>query len=127
MDLANKIKNVDAIIASHDHQFTNVEANGIKIIEAGYNGRALSVLTFDFDNTGKLVSLGAKLDELYSRSANIIPDETSAEIVKKYEAELKPILSEKVADLDKDLGHDRNEGLTPLGIVVSETMRKLQV
>lgn len=125
VDLANKIKNVDAIIASHDHQFTNVEANGIKIIEAGYNGRALSVLTFDFDNTGKLVSLGAKLDELYSRSANIIPDETSAEIVKKYEAELKPILSEKVADLDKDLGHDRNEGLTPLGTVVSETMRKI--
>lgn len=125
VDLANKIKNVDAIIASHDHQFTNVEANGIKIIEAGYNGRALSVVTFDFDNTGKLVSLGAKLDELYSRSANIIPDETSAEIVKKYEAELKPILSEKVADLDKDLGHDRNEGLTPLGTVVSETMRKI--
>lgn len=125
VDLANKIKNVDAIIASHDHQLTNVEANGVKIIEAGYNGRALSVLTFDFDNTGKLVSLGAKLDELYLRSAKIIPDETSAEIVKKYEAELKPILSEKVADLDKDLSHDRNEGLTPLGTVVSETMRKV--
>ncbi|MBS6500923.1 MAG: 5'-nucleotidase C-terminal domain-containing protein [Clostridium sp.] len=125
VDLANKIKNVDAIIASHDHQFTNVEANGIKIIEAGYNGRALSILTFDFDNEGKLVSLEANLDKLYERSANIIPDETSAEIVKKYESELKPILSEKVADLDKDLDHDRNEGLTPLGTVVSETMRKI--
>ncbi|WP_278599738.1 LPXTG cell wall anchor domain-containing protein, partial [Clostridium tertium] len=74
---------------------------------------------------GKLVSLEANLDKLYERSANIIPDETSAEIVKKYESELKPILSEKVADLDKDLDHDRNEGLTPLGTVVSETMRKI--
>lgn len=125
VDLANKVKNVDAIIASHDHQFTNVEVNGVKIIEAGYNGRALSVLTFDFDNTGKLVSLGAKLDELYLRSSSIVPDKTSADIVKKYEAELLPILSEKVADLDKDLSHDRNEGLTPLGTVVSETMRKI--
>jgi LPXTG-motif cell wall-anchored protein len=54
-----------------------------------------------------------------------VPDQAAAEIVKKYEAELEPILSEKVADLDKDLAHDRNEGLTPLGIVVSETMRRI--
>lgn len=125
VDLANKIKNVDAIIAAHDHQFTNAEVNGVKIIEAGYNGRALSLLTFDFDNTGELVSLKAKLDLLYERSSSIVPDETSKEIVKKYEEKLKPILNEKVADLDKDLSHDRNEGLTPLGIVVSETMRKI--
>ncbi|MBE6054165.1 MAG: LPXTG cell wall anchor domain-containing protein [Clostridium sartagoforme] len=125
VDLANKIKNVDAIIASHDHQFTNIEVNGVKIVEAGYNGRALGLLAFDFDNTGKLISLKANIDELHKRSASIVPDATSAEIVKKYEAELEPILQEKVADLDKDLSHDRNEGLTPLGIVVSETMRKI--
>lgn len=125
VDLANKIKGVDAIIAAHDHQFTNSEANGVKIIEAGYNGRALSVLTFDFDNEGKLVSLNANLDKLYERSSSIVPDETSKAIVNKYEENLKPILNEKVADLDKDLSHDRNEGLSPLGIVVSETMRKI--
>ncbi len=125
VDLANKIKNVDAIIAAHDHQFTNVEVNGVKIIEAGYNGRALGLLTFDFDNLGKLLSLKANLDKLYERSSNIVADESSEKIVNKYEEELKPILNEKVADLDKDLSHDRNEGLTPLGIVVSETMRKI--
>ena len=125
VDLANKIKNVDAIIASHDHQFTNAEINGVKIIEAGYNGRALSSITFDFDNSGKLLSLKANLDKLYERSSSIVPDETSAGIVKNYEEKLKPILNEKVADLDKDLSHDRNEGLTPLGIVISETMRKI--
>ncbi|MDV4151577.1 5'-nucleotidase C-terminal domain-containing protein [Clostridium sp. AL.422] len=125
VDLANKVKNVDAIIAAHDHQFTNAEVNGIKIIEAGYNGRALGLLTFDFDNTGKLVELNANLDMLFERSSTIVPDEASANIVKKYESELEPILKERVADLDKDLSHDRNEGLTPLGIVVSETMRKV--
>lgn len=125
VDLANKVSNVDAIIAAHDHKFTSIEVNGIKIIEAGYNGRALGVLTFDFDNTGKLTAIEAKLDELYLRRDNIVPDQAAAEIVKKYEAELEPILSEKVADLDKDLAHDRNEGLTPLGIVVSETMRRI--
>lgn len=125
VDLANKVKNVDAIIAAHDHQFTNAEVNGIKIVEAGYNGRALGLLTFDFDNTGKLLSLKANIDELHKRSASIVPDKTSEEIVKKYEAELEPILKEKVADLDRDLSHDRNEGLSPLGIVVSETMRKI--
>ena len=124
VDLANKIKNVDAIIAAHDHQFTNAEVNGVKIIQAGNNGRGLGSLAFDFDNTGKVVSLKANVEKLYERSS-IATDAASAEIVKKYESELGPILKEKVADLDKDLSHDRNEGLTPLGIVVSETIRKI--
>ena len=36
------------------------------------------VLTFDFDNTGKLTAIEAKLDELYLRSDNIVPDQAAA-------------------------------------------------
>ncbi|WP_300385504.1 5'-nucleotidase C-terminal domain-containing protein [Clostridium sp.] len=125
VDLAKVVKNVDAIIASHDHRFTNVEVNGIKIIEAGYNGRGLGILTFDFDESGKLVKLNASIDEAYKRVKEIKADESILEIVNKYKAELKPLLEKEVTKLDKDLSHDRNDGLTPLGIVVSETMRKI--
>jgi len=125
VDLAKAVTNVDAIIAAHDHKFTNVEVNGVKVIEAGYNGRGLGILTFDFDEAGKLLSLGAKVDEVYNRVNEIKADETVLEIVEKYKKELQPLLDEEVANLDKDLSHDRNDGLTPLGIVVSETMRQI--
>lgn len=125
VDLANGVKNVDAIIAAHDHQFTNAIVNGIPIIEAGYNGRGLGILTFDFNENGNLINVKGTLDEAYKRSSSIVPDETVLSMVNKYKEELKPILSEKVADLDKTLEHDSYNGLTPLGVVVSETMRKI--
>lgn len=125
VDLANGVTNVDAIIASHDHQFTNAIVNNIPIIEAGYNGRGLGILSFDFDENGGLINVKGTLDEAYKRSSNIVPDETVLNIVNKYKAELKPILSEKITDLDKTLDHDSYSGLTPLGTVVSETMRKI--
>lgn len=125
VDLANGVKNVDAIIAAHDHQFTNAVVNNIPIVEAGYNGRGLGLLTFDFNENGNLINVKGTLDEAYKRSSNIVPDETVLNIVNKYKDELKPILSEKVADLDKTLEHDSYNGLTPLGIVVSEAMRKI--
>lgn len=125
VDLAKAVTNVDAIIAAHDHKFTNVEVNGVKVIEAGYNGRGLGILTFDFDESGKLVKLNSNVDEVYNRVKEIEADETVLEIVKKYKTDLQPLLDEEVAKLDKDLSHDRNDGLTPLGIVVSEAMRKI--
>ena len=125
VDLAKAVTNVDAIIAAHDHKFTDVEVNGIKVIEAGYNGRALGTLTFDFDEAGKLVSLNSYVDEVYNRVNEIAADATVLEIVEKYKADLQPLLDEEVTKLDKDLDHDRNDGLTPLGIVVSEAMRKI--
>ena len=125
IDLANGVTNVDAIMAAHDHKFTNVEVNGIKVIQAGYNGRALGVITFDFDAKGNIVDLETKLDLLYERSSDILPDQATKDIVNKYKTELQPILDEKITVLDKDLNHDRNLGLTPLGTVVAEAMRKI--
>jgi 2',3'-cyclic-nucleotide 2'-phosphodiesterase / 3'-nucleotidase / 5'-nucleotidase len=125
VDLAKAVSNVDGIIAAHDHQFTKAKVNNINMIEAGYNGRGLGTLSFDFDEAGKLLAVSSNLDELYKRSANIAPDETVLNIVNKYRNELKPILDEKITDLSIDLDHDSYNGLTPLGTVIAEAMRKI--
>ena len=126
IDLANGIDNgVDAIIAAHDHQFTNVEVNGIKVVQAGYNGRGLGVISFTFDESNNLLALETQVDLVYNRVNDIKEDNTVKTIVDGYKNGLSSILDEKVTDLDIDLDNDKNNGLTPLGIVVSETMRKL--
>lgn len=124
-DLAKVVSNVDAIIGGHDHQFTAGTVNDIAIVEAGYNGRGLSVLTFDFDSEGKLISVTPKTEEVYKNSANIVPDEEVTAIIAKNVEAIKPIKSEKVATLDRELKYNSRDGLQPLGIIVAETMRIL--
>lgn len=124
-DLAKVVTNVDAIIGGHDHQFASGIVNNIPIVEAGYNGRGLSVLSFDFDKEGNLVSVTPNTEEVYKRSASIVADADVAALVAKNKEELSPILDEKVTVLDKDLAYNSREGLQPLGIVVAETMRIL--
>ena len=126
IDLANGIKDgVDAIIAAHDHQFTNVEVNGIKIVQAGYNGRGLGSIIFNFDSNNNLLGIETKVDSLFERVNDLKVDETVKSMVAGYKESLSEILDEKVTDLEIDLGNDKYDGLTPLGIVVAETMRKL--
>lgn len=124
-DLAKKAVNVDAIIAAHDHQFTSGKVNNVAIVESGYNGRGLSILTFDFDKDGNLLSVTPNTEEVYKRAENIVPDEKVAALVEANKEALAPILEEKVTVLDKDLEYNSREGLQPLGIVVAETMRVL--
>ena len=47
------------------------------------------------------------------------------DILAKFEADLAPIMNEKVADLSVDLPHDRDTGVSPMGATVAETMRRI--
>lgn len=47
------------------------------------------------------------------------------DILAKFEADLAPIMNEKVADLSVDLPHNRDTGVSPMGATVAETMRRI--
>lgn len=122
-DIAAKSIGIDAVIAAHDHQFTSGFVNGVPVVQGGYNGRGLAKLTFTFNAENGLVSVEPQVELLYENVNNIKADENMIEVVNKYKEELGPILSEKVADLDTDLLHNRDAGLTKLGATVSESIR----
>jgi LPXTG-motif cell wall-anchored protein len=124
-DIANKVTGLDAIISAHSHNFVNGKVNGIPIVQAGYNGRGLSRLTFSFDDNNKLLSVETETKQFKGIESTLPVDENVAKLIKAQEVELKPIFSEKVATLKERLSHDdKNSALTALGVTVADAMRK---
>ncbi|MDS0524662.1 5'-nucleotidase C-terminal domain-containing protein [Clostridium sp. SHJSY1] len=125
-DIARKVTGLDGIISAHSHNFVNGKVNGIPIVQAGYNGRGLSKLSFKFDDTNKLLSLETETKQFKGIEATLPVDENVAKIISEQEEELKPIFNQKVTTLQERLSHDdKNSDLTPLGVTVSESIRKI--
>lgn len=129
-DIAKEAKDVDAVIAAHNHKFVdgyviNDTGREIPVVQAGYNGRGLSRLRFTFDNEDNFINVEA-YTHVFQGSESILPiNEEVSRKIKEWEEKLNPIFGVKVAELKEALAHDRNEGLTPLGVTVSEAMRKI--
>ena len=131
-EIAENAADVDAVIAAHNHKFVdgfvqnNNTGKDIPVVQAGYNGRGLSVITFTFDENEEILNVDANTRQFYAESTtNEFPvDENVAESIAKYNEELAPTLLKEVAELNFDLDHDRYAGVTPLGVTVAEAMRQ---
>ncbi|MFQ6847666.1 MAG: 5'-nucleotidase C-terminal domain-containing protein, partial [Clostridium perfringens] len=77
-----------------------------------------------FDYKDELV-VTTKLDDISKRKDTLPVDKNMEDILAKFEADLAPIMNEKVADLSVDLPHDRDTGVSPMGATVAETMRRI--
>ncbi|TDT50926.1 5'-nucleotidase C-terminal domain-containing protein [Fonticella tunisiensis] len=122
-DFARNVKGVDAVISAHTHQIVAGYVNGIPVVQAYYNGRALVKITVGYNVEGKIVTKANVYPDLYKK-ADLVEDPDVKEIYDKYEIELKPILDEVIGTTDKELSHDRWAGVSLLGEWVSDVMRK---
>ena len=131
-EIAENAADVDAVIAAHNHKFVdgfvkNVN-NGkeIPVVQAGYNGRGLSVITFTVDDNNEVIDIDAKTRQFINESAdnNFPVDANVNEKIASFNEKLKPTLSTEIVDLDFDLDHDRYAGVTPLGVTIAEAMRQ---
>lgn len=124
-DIAREAKDVDAVIAAHNHAFVDGFVGDVPVVQAGYNGRGLSRLRFTFDENNKLVDVEPFTQKFLGIESTLPLDETVQAMVDKYNDDLEPIFAEVVTPLENTLDHDRNNGLTPLGVVVSDAMRNI--
>lgn len=121
-----KIEGVDAVIAGHNHAVVSGEINGVPVVEGGYNGRALAKLTFTFDDSNKLIDVEPSVDVFLGKEATLPVDENVLKEVNDMNSGLSEILGQKVTSLKERLSHDdKNTAVTPLGVTVAETMRKI--
>ncbi len=121
-----KVEGVDAVIAGHNHSVVSGEVNGVPVVEGGYNGRALAKLTFTFDDNNKLIDVEPSVDVFLGKEATLPVDENVLKEVNDMNSGLSEILGQKVASLKERLSHDdKNTAVTPLGVAVAETMRKI--
>ena len=131
-EIAENAADVDAVIAAHNHKFVDGfvqnsnTGKDVPVVQAGYNGRGLSVITFTFDENEEILNVNANTRQFYAESpTNEFPvDENVEQSIAKYNEELAPTLLTEVAELNFDLDHDRYAGVTPLGVTVAEAMRQ---
>src|SRR5699024_6600999 len=107
-----------AIISAHSHQKVEGKVNGVPVIQAYKNGRNLGYVNLKFDYKDELV-VTTKLDDISKRKDTLPVDKNMEDILAKFEADLAPIMNEKVADLSVDLPHDRDTGVSPMGATVA--------
>lgn len=122
--IAENASDIDAVVAAHNHQFVDGVVNDIPVVQAGYYGRGLSVLSFTIDEDNNIVESEGNTRKLYEET-NLPVNETVLEKMNEFNNNLGPILEEKVTDLEFDLAHDRYEGLTPLGVTVAVAMKEI--
>ena len=124
-DIAREAKDVDAVIGAHNHAFVDAYVGDVPVVQAGYYGRGLSRLRFTFDENKNLLTVEPYTQKFQGIENTLPVDANVQAIVDKYNNELTPLFAEVITPLENKLEHDRNNGLTPLGVVVSDTMRKV--
>lgn len=124
-ELAKSIYNVDAIITGNNGKYISGSVNNIPIVEAGGNGEGLSNLKFTFNVEGKLLNVEGISEKICKTDEKIIANDNMEGIIKSYEEELSDILLEKIAYLDRDLDYDKDNGLTCIGMVIAESLRRI--
>lgn len=123
VEVAN-VEGVDAIVSGHSHQKVEGEVNGVPVVQAYKNGRNLGYVNLNFNKDNEL-SITTELDDISKRKDSLSVDENMKNKLAEYETELGPIMSDKIADLEVDLAHDRDSGITPMGATVAEAMRQI--
>lgn len=125
VELANKVKNLDAIVSAHSHQTVAGEVNEVPIVQAYKYGRALGKISIELNEDKTVKDITASIDTVYKTKNDLIADENASKTYEKYNTELSPILEEVVGTANGELKHDRNDpNISLLGKWVTEMMRK---
>lgn len=124
-DIAKEAKDVDAVIAAHNHAFVDGYVGDVAVVQAGYNGRGLSSLRFIFDENDELVDVESTTKKFEGLEETLPVDTGVQTAVDKFNNDLTPIFAKVITPLENKLDNDKNNGLTPLGVHVSEAMRNI--
>lgn len=132
-EIAKKANDIDAVISSNSHKFIDgfieneISGKNIPIVQAGYNGRGLSVLNFTVDENNNVINVKANTRVFYNESPEneFEEDITIKKIVEEYEEKLNSMLNEKVTELNFDLIHDGENSISKLGVTIAETLREI--
>ncbi len=125
-ELCKKVKGLDGVISAHSHLAVSGKVNNVPVVQASYNGRALSKLSVVLDANGKFLTVAPSVNQIYTTKKNIIPDAEAATAYEKYDKELKPVLGEKLGTATAEFTHDRNSkgSVSLLGKWASEVMKE---
>ncbi len=121
-ELANAITGVDVLVAGHTHQKIAGYINGIAVVQAYYNGRAVGHITLKYSpQTKKVVSVIPSLIDL--PPPGLTEDARVKAIINDGQKEIGPVKNEIIGKTSGDLSH-QSEKVSVLGELVTDIMRQ---
>lgn len=125
VELANKVKGLDAIVSAHSHQTVAGEVNEVPIVQAYKYGRALGKICIELNEDKTVKDITASVDAVYKTKNDLIADENTTKTYDKYNKDLSPILDEVIGTATAEFAHDPSQpNVTLLGKWVSDMKRK---
>lgn len=119
---------VDAIFSAHEHALHNEVVNGVPIIQARSNGRALAHLALTYDKQSKKVTITENEIEESLTALNLAEDTAMKELYQYYlDNYISAVKNEVVGNLVGNFnrnGIQNSNGLPAFGQFVADVMQK---
>ena len=122
LDALVKIPGINAVVTGHSHYMVAGTTNGIPVVQAYYNGRAVSKLAVNFtaDNTFTITPSNI---EAFKTKDKIAEDAGAKKIYDDYNARYGAELAKKVAIVSGNLSHSNTANVTPMGKWVCDVLK----
>jgi len=102
--LTNPNMGFDAIISSHSHLSVNGKSNGVPVIQAGYNGRAIGRISLTFDGR-ELKNIETSVISVSTGNA---ADPAIEAMIAEYDAQVAPIMNEVIGVFGNSVNLGKN-------------------
>jgi 2',3'-cyclic-nucleotide 2'-phosphodiesterase/3'-nucleotidase len=119
--LAKALKGVDVLVTGHTHQTYAENINGVAVVQAAYNGRAVGKVQLSY--SPKKVSI-SQLKVIDIKSLNLSEDASIKAIIDADNEKIGPIKNRIIGKNNQDLTHDSYE-LSPLGQWFTDSIRQV--
>lgn len=121
-NLSNNTKGLDGIVTGHTHTSVAGYINGVAIIQANKQGRALGQLTITLNADKTVKSVAPAVLDYTKAKEQLTADEVAKAAYDKWNTKLSPILDEKLGVAKGTFTHDNKTNVSVLGKWVCEAM-----
>lgn len=124
IDVENLCKNttgLNGVVTAHSHQKVAGTINGVAVVQAMYQGRALGFLDIIINADGTVKSVTPSVKD-FNAYKELVADPTAKTAFDKWNTTLSPILDEILGVASGDFTHDNKTNVSILGSWVCETM-----
>ncbi|MFZ7943818.1 5'-nucleotidase C-terminal domain-containing protein [Neobacillus sp. 19] len=128
VDIAKKVDSeIDVIYGAHDHKYLNSTVDGKLLVQSLSYGQAFSDIDLTVDPiTGDIIKSETKAEIVDTDHAKITPDAKVKAALDGYQADIAPIVNQKVSETAVELSKTANEhGESVLGNVIADGMRSI--
>ena len=120
--MARSLQGVDVLVTAHTHQKYAANLNGMAVVQAAYNGRAVAEVDLDYSTAEQKVCL-ANLNVIDLKGLNLSEDAAVKAKIEKNNEKIGAIKDRVIGQNQQDLLHDKSM-LSPLGQWFTDKLRQ---